>query len=131
MNLTESPGQEIIDRLSTYIDVPINLMNPKGIIIASTNKARVHHLHEGAKQVASTQAPCTIYPNDLQNYKNTQAGVNLPVFHRGKLTGVVGLTRHPDDVTQAAGMTQGSVEITLDQIYLQRQAFYEERQWIQ
>ena len=129
MELTEQLGQEIIHRLSAYITVPINLMNAQGIIVASTDSTRVNQLHGGAQTVIDTGEPQFITAGDLDRYLNVKPGANLPIFHRGKLAGVVGLTGEPDQVTQAAGMTQGSVEIALEQIFLQRQAFYQERQW--
>ena len=129
MELTEQLGQEIIHRLSAYITVPINLMNAKGTIVASTDSSRVHQLHGGAKNVIATEEPQYITSDDIDSYSNAKPGANLPVFHQGKLAGVVGLTGEPDQVMQAALMTQGSVEIALEQIYLQRQAFYQERQW--
>ncbi|MFQ3544557.1 sugar diacid recognition domain-containing protein [Halobacillus rhizosphaerae] len=129
MELTEQLGQEIIHRLSAYITVPINLMNAKGTIVASTDSSRIYQPHGGAKNVIATEEPQYISSEDLDSYSNAKPGANLPVFHQGKLAGVVGLTGDPEQVMQAALMTQGSVEIALEQIYLQRQAFYQERQW--
>lgn len=129
MELTEQLGQEIINRLSNYIDVPINLMNPSGKIVASTDTTRIHQLHGGAQAVIHSTEPQMITNADAEYFSNTKPGVNLPIFHRGVLAGVVGLTGDPAQVMQAAGMTQGSVEIALEQIYLQRQAFFQERQW--
>ena len=129
MELTDQLGREIINRLSKYINVPINLMNPQGKIVASTDPARVGQSHGGAIAVIETTESQFITDEDVTHYANVKPGANLPIFHRDKLAGVVGLTGPPDQVTQAAGMTQGSVEIALEQIYIQRQAFYQERQW--
>ncbi|WP_281974758.1 CdaR family transcriptional regulator [Halobacillus litoralis] len=129
MELTSQLGHEIINRLSKYINVPINLMDSFGKIVASTDTSRIDQLHGGAQQVIKTLEPQKISPKDTELFSNTKPGVNLPIFHRGELAGVVGLTGEPDKVYQAAGMTQGSVEIALEQMYIQRQAFYQERQW--
>ncbi|MFG6146842.1 CdaR family transcriptional regulator [Halobacillus sp. B23F22_1] len=129
MELTEKLGQEIIRRLSKYIDVPINLMNPHGRIVASTDHTRLHQLHGGAKDVIESQEPNIITNGNADDFSNVKPGVNLPIFHHGELAGVVGLTGRPDEVMQAARMTQGSVEITLDQMHLQKEAFFQERQW--
>jgi carbohydrate diacid regulator len=129
LELTDQLGKEIIQRLSKYIDVPINLMNAHGKIVASTDPDRVNQLHGGAQTVIETTQPQFITKDQVDQYSNVKAGANLPIFHRGKLAGVVGLTGDPDRVMQAAGMTQGSVEIALEQIFIQRQAFYQERQW--
>ncbi|SDO16079.1 CdaR family transcriptional regulator [Halobacillus aidingensis] len=129
MELTDQLGQEIIRRLSRYIDVAINLMDATGKIVASTNTARINQIHGGAQRVIETLEAQQITKEISNQYSNTKPGVNLPIFHRGELAGVVGLTGDPDQVFQAAGMTQGSVEITLEQLYIQKQSFYQERQW--
>ncbi|UOQ92459.1 helix-turn-helix domain-containing protein [Halobacillus shinanisalinarum] len=129
MELTKQLGEEIIARLSQYIDVPVNLMDPSGKIVASTDDSRLYQLHGGAQNVIESQEPQIIHDDDVERLSNVKPGVNLPIFHRGFLAGVVGLTGNPDEVMQAAGMTRGSVEIALEQIYIQRQAFYQERQW--
>ncbi|SEH41025.1 Sugar diacid utilization regulator [Halobacillus karajensis] len=129
MELTAQLGQEIIHRLSRYIDVSINLMDPTGKIVASTDRSRVNQIHGGAQSVIHTLEAQKIRPEDCRHFPNTKPGMNLPIFHRGELAGVVGLTGDPNEVFQAAGMTQGSVEIALDQLYIQKQSFYQERQW--
>ncbi|MEC3883946.1 sugar diacid recognition domain-containing protein [Halobacillus sp. HZG1] len=129
MELTDHLGQEIIHRLSKYIDVAINLMDPTGKIVASTDHARINQVHGGAQKVIETLEAQQITKDISSQYSNTKPGVNLPIFHRGELAGVVGLTGDPDQVYQAAGMTQGSVEIALEQLYIQKQSFYQERQW--
>ncbi|WP_079526365.1 CdaR family transcriptional regulator [Halobacillus hunanensis] len=129
MELSEQLGKEIISMLSAYIDVPINLMDPSGKIVASTDQGRVSQLHGGAKKVIETKQEQIIHESDVEDLSNVKPGVNLPIFHRDELAGVVGLTGSPEDVMQAAGMTRGSVEIALEQVYQQRQVFYQERQW--
>ncbi|WP_173918174.1 sugar diacid recognition domain-containing protein [Halobacillus sp. Marseille-Q1614] len=131
MELTEQLGREIISRLSKYIDVPINLMNARGKIVASTDPERVGQLHGGARAVIEAKNAQIITEKDVDHFSNAKSGVNLPIFHRGELAGVVGLTGNPDHVMQAARMTQGSVEITLEQMHMQKQAFFLERQWNQ
>ncbi|MGR9048737.1 CdaR family transcriptional regulator [Halobacillus faecis] len=129
MELTDHLGQEIIHRLSKYIDVAINLMDPTGKIVASTDSVRINQVHGGAQRVIETLEAQQITKEISDHYSNTKPGVNLPIFHRGELAGVVGLTGDPDQVFQAAGMTQASVEIALEQLYIQQQSFYQERQW--
>ncbi|WP_181347804.1 sugar diacid recognition domain-containing protein [Thalassobacillus sp. CUG 92003] len=127
--LTKELGNEIIQRLSEYIECPINLMNASGKIVASTDNDRVEQLHGGAEKVIEYLEPQSINHEDVDQFSNVKPGVNLPIFHRGQLAGVVGLTGKPEEVVQAAGMTRGSVEIALEQIYVQRQSFYQERLW--
>ncbi|WP_404405157.1 CdaR family transcriptional regulator [Jeotgalibacillus malaysiensis] len=129
MKLTQNLASEIIGRLTPYIRVPMNLMDPSGRIVASSDPARHMQVHEGAIAVMERGKDLVIDEGNLHEFPGTKKGVNLPIVHRGQMAGVVGLTGEPDEIMQAAGVTKASVEIALEQIYIQRQVFYQERQW--
>ncbi|MFB1082189.1 CdaR family transcriptional regulator [Jeotgalibacillus sp. JSM ZJ347] len=129
MKLTQNLATEIIDRLTPYIQVPMNLMDLSGRIVASSDPDRHMQVHQGAIAVMERGKDVVINEGNLHEFPGTKKGVNLPIIHRGQMAGVVGLTGEPDEIMQAAGVTKASVEIALEQIYIQRQAFYQERQW--
>ncbi|WP_028783951.1 CdaR family transcriptional regulator [Thalassobacillus devorans] len=129
MKITEDLGNEIIQRLAPYIHVPMNLMDPEGRIVASSDSSRVRQVHQGAIYVMQHQQDLIIGDENINEFPGAKKGVNLPIRHRDELAGVVGLTGDPEAIMQAAGMTKASVEIALEQIYIQRQTFYKERQW--
>lgn len=129
MKLTQNLATEIIDRLTPYIQVPMNLMDLSGRIVASSDPDRHMQVHQGAIAVMNRGEDVVIDEGNLHEFPGTKKGVNLPIIHRGQMAGVVGLTGEPDEIMQAAGVTKASVEIALEQIYIQRQTFYQERQW--
>src|SRR5699024_10946865 len=55
--------------------------------------------------------------------------INSPIMHLGKIRGAVGVSGLPEEVKQVSGLIRASVEIVLQQIYIQRQAQFAEREW--
>ncbi|WP_430790532.1 CdaR family transcriptional regulator [Virgibacillus flavescens] len=129
MRITKDLGQEIIKRLSEYIEVDINIMDLEGTIVASTDSERIEQVHSGALKVIKASQPVILTEEDVTNFPGTKQGVNLPIIHQHKLMGVVGVSGNPDEIKQVTGIIRASVEIILEQIYIQRQAYFVERQW--
>lgn len=129
MYITSELGQEVIKRLEQYIDVDINIINLDGRIVASTNILRVNELHEGAVEVIYTKKPLIINEDNLMDYPNTQLGVNLPIVHLDEVCGVIGVSGAPNQISNITGLIKVSVELALDQIYLERQTYFREKQW--
>lgn len=129
MQITNELGQEIIKRLSEYIDVDINIMDLEGRIVASTDDSRINQTHSGAIKVIESGNPVILNKEDVSNFPGSKQGVNLPILHQSKMKGVVGVSGNPVAIKQITGIIRASVEITLDQIYIQRQAYFIERQW--
>jgi len=75
----------------------INVMEPDGQIIASTDASRIGHIHTGARRIAAEQlAELAIYPGD--ETEGTRPGINLPINVGGELTGVIGITGAPEEL---------------------------------
>ncbi|MEC5423033.1 sugar diacid recognition domain-containing protein [Virgibacillus sp. C22-A2] len=129
MQITSELGQEIIKRLAEYIDVDINIMDLDGIIVASTNEERINELHRGAIEVINQCEELILDQGNIQQYPSTKPGVNLPIMHQQNICGVVGVSGEPEEIIRITGLIRVSVEIVLEQIYIQRQAYYKEIQW--
>lgn len=129
MDITEELGQKVIQEVTKYTDVDINIMNLEGIIVSSTDKNRINTTHLGAIQVIETGMDVTLDDYNIDDYPGTKKGVNLPIMHQNTIKGVVGVSGRPKEVTKVSGLIRASVEIVLEQIYLQRQARFHERQW--
>ncbi|MFD1362121.1 CdaR family transcriptional regulator [Lentibacillus salinarum] len=129
MQITTELGQKIISRLAEYIDVDINIMDLNGKIVASTDKTRISERHTGALEVIKSNDDLILNHENVQAYPGTKPGVNLPIMHQHKITGVVGVSGNPNDILRITGLIRVSVEIVIDQIYIQQQAYYKERQW--
>ncbi|MEG1594438.1 MAG: sugar diacid recognition domain-containing protein, partial [Oscillibacter sp.] len=57
MFLTPGDAQFIVDEVKRSIQRDINIMDERGVIIASTNAHRISQIHEGARQVLQQQLP--------------------------------------------------------------------------
>lgn len=129
MEITSNLGQEIIKKVAKYVEMDINLMNLEGIIVASTNKSRINEIHSGALKVLESGNELIIDEQKLRDYPGTRQGVNLPIKHNGKLAGVLGVSGNPDEIYKFTGLIHTSVEIVLEQIHIERQGYFKERQW--
>lgn len=129
MEITNELGQEIIKRLIEYIDVDINIMDLDGKIVASTDKARINELHSGAIEVIRSNNSLILNEKNVQQFPGTKSGVNLPIMHQNKISGVVGVSGSPSEILRITGLIRVSVEMVIEQIYTQRQAYFKERQW--
>lgn len=129
MLITKELGQKIISRIGAYTDVDINIINLDGVIVSSTDTSRIDQIHYGAIEVIKTKKSLTITDENIDNYKGTKQGINMPILHRGKIAGVVGVSGQPDDLNQITGLVRASVEIVLEQLYFQQQVYDQERRW--
>lgn len=129
MEITSELGNKVIERVAEYIDLDINIMNLTGKIVASTNPVRINQIHSGAIEVIQSNQEIIIDETNMIDYPNTKPGVNLPINHQGKLRGIVGVSGNPNDIIQITGLIRASVEIVIEQIYLERRAGYKEIRW--
>lgn len=134
LEITKELGQEVITRLAEYITVDINIINIEGKIIASTNNSRINEFHTGGLQVIQSGKKLIIDSKNLKNFPNTKQGINLPIIHRNSICGAVGISGHPEEILSIVNLVKISVELVLDQIYMQEKSFiYEKKQlkWMQ
>ena len=63
----------------------VNIMDTDGVIVASSDPARVGTIHEGARKVVRTGRPVAIEKDDVLYYPGAREGYNLPVFSEERL----------------------------------------------
>ena len=56
MQLSRHNAEIIVKELNTIINDKINMMNEKGVIIASTDQERIGQEHEGAKRIINDRS---------------------------------------------------------------------------
>ena len=93
-------AQQIVNTVKDVCGYDINFIDNKGTIFASTNSDRIGSYHEIGLQAAKTGETIEVTGND--NYKGTQKGVNIPIFHNEKLVFVIGISGEPQEVRQYA-----------------------------
>lgn len=135
MKLDPYLAQSIVDKMMKTIPYNINIMNEKGYIIASGDKARINTLHVGAIDSIDSDR---ILPM-IQSYGiHGQPGVNMPVKFKEQTIGVVGITGDPNTVAPLASLLKVSTELLISQNYNnQMQTQYKNRlnrflyQWLE
>ena len=78
MQLLRHNAEIIVKELNTIINDKINMMNEKGVIIASTDQERIGQEHEGAKRIINDRLEeLVIHSHD--RYEGSLEGVK---YHR-------------------------------------------------
>lgn len=109
IKLDQFIAQKIVNQLSKVISYNINIMDEKGLIIASTDPKRIETFHEIAIQLL-TQNQKQIDVYDSEQLIGTKRGVNLALEYRDAIIGVIGVTGNPDEVRPIAALLKVSVE---------------------
>lgn len=104
-------AEKFIDRVTRYTDYNVNIMDERGIIIASRDKARIGQYHElayrlvtGTEEIADTTG---------MSFPNVLPGINMVIATGGVREGVVGVTGVPDEVRPVALMVKMAFETML------------------
>ncbi len=126
--LTESVAQRIVDRAMTITGYNVNVMDHNGIIIGSGDKRRLHTEHEGAQQVLASGVPCDIYKKNSAGFVMSKPGINRPIRFRSKIVGVVGISGHPDEVSQFADLVVMTADLVLENAAIMFEAHWSLRQ---
>lgn len=121
MKITSDLALPIVRRLMTIVTYNINIMDEYGVIVASGDMTRINQRHEGAVQVLTTGKEVIISDKESKHFSYTKPGVNLPIEFQDKIVGVVGITGNPDELYQFARVVKMSVEVLLQQIYMNNQ----------
>lgn len=115
--LTRVLAQQIVDRTMGIMDFNINVMNDRGVILASGDLSRVNSVHEGALLAISQKRSVAIDRASMNSLKGVRPGVNLPFYHQGEIIGVVGITGSPQDVEVCGQLLRVTAEMMVDQAH--------------
>ncbi|AYD39527.1 hypothetical protein D4Z93_02805 [Clostridium fermenticellae] len=121
-------AQDLVNATSPLVGGrTINIMDKKGIIIASSEKNRIGSFHQGAAEVITRGETVCIYKNNLDRYKGAKEGINMPIINNNKIRGVVGIYGNPDEVIDAAKLLRAYVELYFKQIAIVKKQEVEEK----
>lgn len=115
--LDEKLAQEIVQRTMEIIGCNINIMDAKGMIIASGDTERIGEIHDGALLVLSQERVVDIGEN-VHNLHGVRPGINLPLRLDGNVVGVIGLTGNPANLKDFAKLVCMTAEMMLEQAHL-------------
>lgn len=114
--LTRSNAQRIADRIMEVVPHNINIMDNRGVIIASGDKTRIGIQHQGALKVLELRDAYCVREDTATERK----GINLPIFYNGSLAGVIGISGDVDAVLQL-----GQLAVTTAQLMIENDAVNE------
>lgn len=130
MMIAPELAQEIVERAMQVLPLNVNVMDARGIIIASGTPERIGDLHAGAQMVLARGAAVEIDHAATSSLPGARAGINLPLYGRGEICGVVGITGTPDEVRQFGQLLRITAEMIIEQALLtgelQRERRYRE-----
>lgn len=113
-------AQAIVDRTMRIIDCNVNVMDHRGIIIASGQRARIGSLHEGATLVLSQGRTVEIDAALAARLHDARQGINLPLRTEEGIVGVVGISGEPAAIRQYAALVRMAAETMLEQARMVR-----------
>lgn len=108
-----SISRKMIDRAKEIVDFNINLMDGRGIIIASTDHKRVGTFHEGAmKLLAGDESIIEIHEDS--DLLGVHQGINVVLNNKNEKIGVLGITGQPAEVRPFAQLLKFAMEIMFE-----------------
>ncbi|MBS6646296.1 MAG: helix-turn-helix domain-containing protein [Clostridiaceae bacterium] len=123
-------AQNFIQKMQRQIDVPINIMNEKGIIIASSTPERVGDFHQLAYDMIVNRQSISITENLEENkamYGVLKPGINMLLQDGTEISGVLGLSGSPAENIKLAKLIKFSLETLLESDSKQRSAIREQQ----
>ncbi|MCI8326832.1 MAG: CdaR family transcriptional regulator [Lachnospiraceae bacterium] len=109
-------AKKFIERLTAYTEYNINIMDEKGIIIASRNPERIGTFHEIAFDIV-TNKKSMIEVTENSRFLGVYPGVNLLLTQNGTPIGVIGVTGEPQEVKPIALIIKMAMETMLEYEY--------------
>lgn len=106
-------AQKFIDKTAKHLEYNINIMNDKGIIIASKDASRVGNFHEVAYGMLNGTLETGVV-TEKEKYIGTKPGVNLFIDYKNKHVGVICVTGNPENVNAFAALVKTSMEAMLE-----------------
>lgn len=125
--LDASLAQSIVDRAMQILHTNVNVMDERGLIIASGEAARMGTRHEGALLVLAQGRAVEIDAAVASRLHDTRPGINLPLRAEGRVVGVVGLSGAPEAIRQHAELVRMAAETMLEQARLMQVLARDER----
>ena len=115
MQLNDTLARQIVSRAMKILSFSVNVMDERGLIIASGNPERLHQRHEGAVLALTENRVVEISEATAQQLKGVRPGINLPIAYQGELLGVIGISGDPDEVRAYAELVRMTAEMLVGQ----------------
>lgn len=110
LKLSRQSAQAIVDEVGAVVGQNINMMDPRGCVIASTDETRLGSIHEGAVKVIREHLR-ELYVEAECATPTSRPGINLPITYEGVIVGVIGITGLYSQVSGYGQIVKKMVEI--------------------
>lgn len=114
-------AEKIVKDVKKLIGEDIIIVNTHGTIIASTDEKRIGSFHQGALKVVEKKDSLIILEEDEKKLLGVRAGINLPVFFRRDVIGVIGITGDPAKVAPFGEIIRKMTEMIVSENYYAEQ----------
>lgn len=109
--ISKEAAQQIVDTVKDVCSQNINFIDEKGMILASTDPARISTFHQiGYEAVKRGE---TIEVTDDDSFFGTKRGINIPITYNGKIIAVIGISGAVEEVRKYAYLAQKITDILL------------------
>lgn len=113
--------KELVSSISKEIGSNVNVMDQKGIIIASSSPERIGTTHEGAKKIMNGEVKeIAVSIEDAERMQGVKPGYNAPIILENNKIGVIGISGDPNQVEPIAKIAQNFIVSQINQ-YLQHE----------
>ncbi|NLJ40685.1 MAG: hypothetical protein GX352_03600 [Clostridiales bacterium] len=116
MLLSVQIASNIIKEVNSVIPLKVNIMNAKGIIIASSDKLRIGSFHEGAYEIIKNQIDELIVHYDGE-FDGALEGINYSLKLQNYIIGVLGITGKYKEISESALIIKRMTELLLENTY--------------
>lgn len=125
MEISQKIAGNIVSELRAVINLNINIMDGRGVIIASTDSGRIGMFHEAALELIKGGVSEIIVRYDGQ-YHGAKQGLNYPIVMQGEIIGVLGITGVYEEIVEKALIIKRMSELLLQSAYAAEQKRFDE-----
>ena len=120
MQISNEISQQIVEEIGKLVKQNINMMDEKGIIIASTDLSRIGQFHNGAYRIIKDELE-ELYISEDEESEQVKCGLNLSLNSNNKIVGVIGITGKYNNVYNYGRLIKKMTEILIYENSLKNQ----------
>ncbi|WP_342493543.1 sugar diacid recognition domain-containing protein [Bacillus sp. FSL W7-1346] len=126
--LTMTLAEKIVDEVKKVLTEEIIITQTNGTIIAATDPARIGQFHEGAYVTSLEGQKRILTKDDVLQMKGVKAGINLPIYFKQEVIGVIGMTGDPRHVSPFGDILRKMTELLIQEHECFQETETDERQ---
>jgi len=98
VKINQQIAQSIVEAIHEVCECPINFIDRRGMIIASTDSTRLHTFHEAGYKAIKTLI--NVIVEDNSEYEGSKSGINYPIKINNEAMGAIGITGEPNEISK-------------------------------